>query len=223
MFFPEKISLIGPKDRVLEIGPGASPHFRSDAFLELNFDTPLDKIAQRGGGQKDANFGNRPIHLYDGKEFPFKDNEFDYVICSHVIEHVDNPDFFLKELFRVGGGRGYIEYPLITYEYLYNFDVHTLFVKYDSQFDTLNFLPKVDTNISEFLMVSNLLRNSLQLGWDDLVRVNKSFFFEGIEFEEPFLIRRVSNIGFLLPDSSLLKRKRFPRRLASYFFERVGL
>mgnify|MGYP002628779053 FL=1 len=33
---------------------------------------------------------------------PFKDKEFDTVMCSHTIEHVDKPDEFYKELKRVG-------------------------------------------------------------------------------------------------------------------------
>ena len=41
---------------------------------------------------------------------PFKDNEFDYIIASHVVEHVEDISYFLNELSRVGK-RGYIEVP----------------------------------------------------------------------------------------------------------------
>jgi hypothetical protein len=61
VFFPEKITSIRPRDKVLEIGPGSSPHPRSDAFLELYFTDRQDKISQRGGIGKDAKFGNRPV------------------------------------------------------------------------------------------------------------------------------------------------------------------
>ena len=44
------------------------------------------------------------------KEFPFKDKEFDFVIASHVIEHVDDFEFFIKELERISN-KGYIELP----------------------------------------------------------------------------------------------------------------
>jgi hypothetical protein len=33
---------------------------------------------------------------------PFKDGEFEHVLCSHTIEHVDDPDAFWAELNRVG-------------------------------------------------------------------------------------------------------------------------
>ena len=57
-------------------------------------------------------------NFYKGKNFvkikekklPFKDKEFDFVIASHVIEHVEDFEFFLKEIQRVSS-RGYIELP----------------------------------------------------------------------------------------------------------------
>jgi len=57
-------------------------------------------------------------NFYTGKHFvqvkekilPFKDNEFDFVIASHVIEHVEDFEFFIKELERISS-KGYIELP----------------------------------------------------------------------------------------------------------------
>ena len=43
---------------------------------------------------------------------PFKDKEFDFVIASHVIEHVKDVKIFIKELQRVSS-KGYIELPTI--------------------------------------------------------------------------------------------------------------
>ena len=54
---------------------------------------------------KDRNF----IKLENNK-LPFKDNQFDFVIASHVIEHVDNFELFINELERVSK-KGYIELP----------------------------------------------------------------------------------------------------------------
>jgi len=44
------------------------------------------------------------------KRLPFQDKEFDYVIASHVIEHVEDFEFFIKELERISS-KGYIELP----------------------------------------------------------------------------------------------------------------
>ena len=44
------------------------------------------------------------------KKLPFKDKEFDFVIASHVIEHVQDFEYFVKELERISS-KGYIELP----------------------------------------------------------------------------------------------------------------
>ena len=44
------------------------------------------------------------------KKLPFKDKEFDFVLASHVIEHVEDFEFFAKELERIST-KGYIELP----------------------------------------------------------------------------------------------------------------
>jgi SAM-dependent methyltransferase len=217
MFFPEMIASVRPQDKVLEIGPGSSPHPRSNAFLELNFDTNQDKISQRGGVLKDANFGNRPVHYFDGGKFPFADNQFDYVICSHVVEHVVDPASFINEVFRVGAGRGYFEYPLITYEYLYDIDVHLHFIKFDFGERVLRYLPKRDTAFSEFNAVSSLFNKTLVCGWDDLCAANKRLFFEGVEFNQPFAIEKTSELKMLLPSQSLIA----PKRTARWFVGRI--
>ena len=57
-------------------------------------------------------------HVYKEKNFvkltsnilPFRDKEFDFVIASHVIEHVKDVEVFIKELQRVSS-KGYIELP----------------------------------------------------------------------------------------------------------------
>ncbi len=35
-------------------------------------------------------------------QLPFGDKQFDSVLCSHTIEHVEEPDVFFRELSRVG-------------------------------------------------------------------------------------------------------------------------
>jgi len=46
----------------------------------------------------------------EDKNFPFMDKEFDFVIASHVIEHVEDFEFFISELERISS-KGYIELP----------------------------------------------------------------------------------------------------------------
>jgi len=42
------------------------------------------------------------VHIDDIYNLPFEDNQFESVICSHTMEHVESPDLFYKELSRVG-------------------------------------------------------------------------------------------------------------------------
>ena len=57
-------------------------------------------------------------HIYKDRKFvkittdklPFADKEFDFVIASHVIEHVEDFESFIKELERISS-QGYIELP----------------------------------------------------------------------------------------------------------------
>jgi SAM-dependent methyltransferase len=47
---------------------------------------------------------------------PFEDASFDFFICSHVLEHVENDDQAIKELFRITnkGGCGILMVPIIV-------------------------------------------------------------------------------------------------------------
>jgi len=57
-------------------------------------------------------YKDKKFVLIDSERLPFKDNEFDFVYASHVIEHVDNVSFFIKELQRISK-QGYIELPTL--------------------------------------------------------------------------------------------------------------
>ena len=46
----------------------------------------------------------------ENKKLPFENNQFDFVIASHVMEHVKDVKFFISELERVSK-KGYIELP----------------------------------------------------------------------------------------------------------------
>lgn len=103
---------IKSKDRVLEIGSGHNPTYRSNVIVEKYIDTNYHRC-----GDVKVYAHQTFIHA-SGEYLPFKDKEFDYVICNQVLEHVDNPKAFVAEICRVGK-RGYIETPSLLGEYLF--------------------------------------------------------------------------------------------------------
>ena len=105
------------KDRVLEVGGGHDPHPRSNVVV----DKYADDNTHRCGDLKVLK--NQQFIAADGENLPFKDKEFDYVICCHVLEHVENPVKFLSEQFRVAK-RGYIETPSLLGENLFPKESH---------------------------------------------------------------------------------------------------
>jgi SAM-dependent methyltransferase len=185
MFFAHLIRSIRPHDRVLEVGPGASPHPRANEFLEYDFVSNDEVLRQRGDAISRPVFGGRKVTRYSGSKFPYSDREFDYVIVSQVIEHVEDPAAFMSEVYRVGSARGYVEFPLPPYDYLFDFDVHRHFVWLDEAARVINFVPKDCLNLSSFSSITSQLRRSLELGWDEFIAENLQYFFVGAEFDRP--------------------------------------
>lgn len=108
---------IGKNDKVLEIGPGHNPTYRANVIVEKFIDTNYHRC-----GDVKVYDHQTFIHA-SGEKLPFKDKEFDYVICNQVLEHVDEPISFIKELSRVAK-RGYIETPSLIGEFLFPKESH---------------------------------------------------------------------------------------------------
>jgi 2-polyprenyl-3-methyl-5-hydroxy-6-metoxy-1,4-benzoquinol methylase len=100
-------------DKVLDIGSGGYPfplatHLAD--FFEENTSHRSENLVKDG-----RNFINCDI-----ENLPFKDKEFDFIYCSHVLEHVNDPVRACNELIRTGK-RGYIETPTKTSDIMFNF------------------------------------------------------------------------------------------------------
>lgn len=198
MFFPERIVSIKEGDKVLEIGPGATPHPRSDVLLEKIFGD-ADEARQQRGNMPELQTSKKVV-MYDGDRFPFSDEEFDYCICSHVLEHVDDVKGFVEEVFRVSK-KGYFEYPTIYYDYLYNIKHHLNFLKYEA--GCLYFMKKDLTALSSFISVQKLLFQSLNKGYTTLVDSLQPIMFQGFEWETRFTVKQAVSLDDLTCDYEL--------------------
>ena len=121
---------------------------------------------------KDKNF----IKI-SGKKLPFKDKEFDFVIASHVIEHVEDFKFFIGELERISS-KGYVELPSRLGDNLVfeNKNDHIWWFYFDDNTNQL-IVSKKNQLIDPFITVSmaklfeKIFRESLviELAWEDKI------------------------------------------------------
>ncbi len=203
MFFSERIKGILPQDRVLEIGPGAHPYHRSDVLLEKQFDDEKEYARQFGNNEKLHT--DKELIFYSGDRFPFEDKSFDYVICSHVLEHVIDLPQFLSEVFRVSN-RGYFEFPMIYYDYLYNIDAHVNFLHFNH--GKLYYAIKTETPIYSFAPVQKFFYPQLNLGYTDTLNDLLPYFIQGFEWDVPFDIEKTTSIEALCHTQIDLQRKK---------------
>lgn len=113
---------IKPTDWVLEIGGGQAPFERSDILADKFIDENKERAADI--------IIDRPLVVCDAHYLPFVDNAFDYVFCSQVLEHLENPELFFKEISRVSK-KGYIETPNEIRERLFGWPFHKWIVDKD--------------------------------------------------------------------------------------------
>ncbi len=131
---------LSPTDLVLDVGSGQNPNLRADVLCD-RFVLDASERAREGSLVVD-----RPLVVADAEDLPFRDGAFDFVICSHLLEHVRNPAKLLKELQRVAR-RGYIETPSSVHERLYGNPFHKWLV--DLAGGVLRIAPKPQARSSD--------------------------------------------------------------------------
>ena len=131
----------------------------------------------------------------DGNRLPFEDNHFDFVIASHVLEHVEDYKFFINELERVSS-KGYIELPTKLEDNLVfeNKKAHIWQMEFDDNNSKLLISKKLQF-IEPILTVSMLqqfrknFKSSLilELYWEN--KIDYDFVKSDTSFEKLSLIR----------------------------------
>jgi len=100
-------SLVKPNQKVLELGPGEKPFSKSTHFC--------------GWEHGAQGLENGSICDFNLDKLPYKDKEFDFVYCRHVLEDIWNPFHAMNEIKRVGKA-GYIETPSPVAEFCKHVD-----------------------------------------------------------------------------------------------------
>jgi SAM-dependent methyltransferase len=97
---------------ILDIGGGHNP-FPKATILSERF---LEITAHR---REELVRDERPFVILDIHNLPFKSKSIAYIYCSHVMEHLDDPEQACAELIRVGRA-GYIESPTLMKDALFS-------------------------------------------------------------------------------------------------------
>ena len=114
------------------------------------------------------------------EKLPFKDKEFDFVIASHVVEHVEDISYFLSELSRVGK-KGYIEVPTRLEDNLVfeNKKAHIWHLVFDDVNNQINISKKQQyfepvLTVGTIKKLNEYFRESLviELSWEDSIKFN---------------------------------------------------
>jgi len=151
---------------ILDIGCGYTAHDKASVICDI---------------QDLSNFyKNKKFVRLESKKLPFKDKEFDFVISSHVIEHVEDVEYFIKELERVSS-KGYIELPTILEDNLVfeNKKDHLWHMEFDDDKNELIISKKVQfleplLTVSSAKKLSKYFRQSLilELFWEKSIEFN---------------------------------------------------
>tara|TARA_A100001015_G_C14908839_1_gene679553 strand:- start:162 stop:815 length:654 start_codon:yes stop_codon:yes gene_type:complete len=122
--------------------------------------------------------------IYPDQKLPFDDKEFDYVVLSHVLEHVPNIKEFTSELERIAKA-GYIELPTKLADNLVigcdESDVgHKWWLEFDDVNKQLKYVKKLNV-LQKFLSVGSLFKFQkyfedsiiIQLYWENSIELVK--------------------------------------------------
>lgn len=94
-----------PEGGLLDIGVGNGAHFqlyKKHKIIGIDTSAAMLEIARKKSCR------NIKVLEMDGNALLFDDEEFDYVVLSHIIAVVDNPDQLLEEVLRVLKPRGQV-------------------------------------------------------------------------------------------------------------------
>ena len=155
-----------PNWNVLDIGCGYTAHERANVICDIQDLSDFYK--------------NKKFIKLENNTLPFKNKEFDFVIASHVIEHVKNVEAFISELERVSN-KGYIELPTKLNDNLVfeNKNEHIWHTEFDDVQKRINISNKLQY-LEPVLTVSSskkfeiIFRQSLvlELYWENSIEFN---------------------------------------------------
>jgi 2-polyprenyl-3-methyl-5-hydroxy-6-metoxy-1,4-benzoquinol methylase len=181
-------------EKVLDIGSGGYPFPLATHLADLY-------EGETSHRTEELKQDHRPLTICPVEVTPFSDKEFDFVYCSHVLEHVDDPSLACEELMRIGK-RGYIETPSKLSDVMFNFTKLSNHHKWYTQLlgNTILFIEwkkeeRRDLGTSYFFhQFHSVWKNPFQ----DLVHGNRDLFVNMMLWEDRFDYIVINNCGEIL-------------------------
>ena len=188
-------------------------------ILDIGCNQDAVKFAQTVADEKDFSgfYKDKKFILVNTKKLPFKDKEFDFVYASHVIEHVEDVSYFIKEIERISH-KGYIELPSLLEDNIVLSDNSLNDHKWIFQFDDVENILLIEKKkqliepfITHGILFSYLRKNFrsslvLELMWENEIKykfsefttsVKKPYFIVIIKKYLSYRIRNNKKISFL--------------------------
>lgn len=184
--------------KVLDIGSGGYPFPLATHLADLyegETSHRADKLIR----------DDRPFTNCNVESTPFADKEFDFVYCSHVLEHLSNPAKACEELMRIGK-RGYIETPAKSSDIMFNFtkihDHHRWHTQVLDQ--TLVFIEWKDSELRD--LGSDYFYNQFNSNWknpfQELMHNHRDLFVSMLLWEDKFNYIVINKKGKIISSNS---------------------
>lgn len=170
-----------PGETVLDVGSGGDPF----PYATVLVDRFLAPTHHRHAQFKTE---NKPVIVSDIGALPFRKYQFDYAVCAHVLEHVDDPVRACLELQRVARS-GFIETPTLMKDTLFSWAKgmhkwhltamkdHLFFFEYDERR-----LEGIRSSFFRHLILEQPTYHPLQ----DIFNKNQDIFNTTLEWEGQF-------------------------------------
>jgi Methyltransferase domain len=117
------VGMLGEEALVLDVGGWASPFPRADWVIDLMPHETRGLYGYDETQARDERFSAETWVVRDicaREPWPFVEDQFDFVVCSHTLEDIRDPIWVCSEIVRVGKA-GYIEVPSRLEEQSYGF------------------------------------------------------------------------------------------------------
>lgn len=185
-----------PDAKILDIGSGGNPFSKATHLADKYTGSTTHRVEELARD-------HRPFYEVDIERLPFGDNEFEFVFCSHVLEHLDNPGLAMREIIRVGGG-GYIEVPTRLSDILFNFTWlenhhkwHACILGNTVILTEWTDAERIKYNHNFFNAIHSQYENSMQKFFEE----NRSTFFQSLEWKGAFDFIVIDKAGVIIDSS----------------------